>query len=122
MGYFIRYDPATGAITSSGCMPDAAIAAEMAEGKPIRPIAERLREVEHAALDPVGGEIVHHPPPPPAPPTYAALRLRAYPPLTELADALYWQANGDPTKFEAWLEAVAAVKEQIPKPATPAAS
>lgn len=46
---------------------------------------------------------------------YKQLRAIAYPDLTELADAMYWQMQGDSTKMEAYLEKVAAVKEQFPK-------
>jgi len=43
-------------------------------------------------------------------------RAAAYPPLAELADALYWQAQGDDSKMTAYLEACAAVKARFPKP------
>ncbi len=47
---------------------------------------------------------------------YAKRRAREYPPLTDLADALVHQANGDDTKLEAYLAACRAVKERYPKP------
>lgn len=43
------------------------------------------------------------------------LRREAYPPLANLADALYWQTRGDSTKLEAYHAAVAAVKARYPK-------
>ena len=46
---------------------------------------------------------------------YKRLRAPAYPPLADLADALYWQAQGDETKMTAYLTAVAAVKSKYPK-------
>jgi len=46
---------------------------------------------------------------------YRVLREAAYPPLTDLADALYWQAQGDDSKMAAYLAACAAVKERFPK-------
>jgi hypothetical protein len=46
---------------------------------------------------------------------YQRDRARRYPPLTELADALYWQAQGDNTKMTAYLAAVDAVKTKYPK-------
>ena len=46
---------------------------------------------------------------------YAELRRDAYPPLSDLADALYWQGQGDDTKMKAYLAAVDAVKRQFPK-------
>lgn len=44
-----------------------------------------------------------------------ALRRANYPPLADLADALYWQSRGDDSKLRAYHAAVAAVKEQYPK-------
>lgn len=43
------------------------------------------------------------------------LRRDAYPPLADLADALYWQSQGDDSKMEAYNAAVAAVKAKFPK-------
>lgn len=45
-----------------------------------------------------------------------AARKRAYPPLADLADALYWHANGRPELLAAYLADVAAVKASYPKP------
>ena len=50
------------------------------------------------------------------PPDYAELRRREYPPLAELADALYWQAEGDGSFMERYLEKCAMVKVTYPKP------
>jgi hypothetical protein len=49
------------------------------------------------------------------PKLYQFERSHAYPSLTELADAIYWQAQGDNTKMEAYLAKVQAVKEAFPK-------
>ena len=46
---------------------------------------------------------------------YQRLRQPEYPPLSDLADALYWQAQGDNTKMTAYLAAVDAVKTKYPK-------
>lgn len=46
---------------------------------------------------------------------YQRLRQPEYPPLTDLADALYWQSQGDETKMTAYLQAVEAVKNKYPK-------
>ena len=46
---------------------------------------------------------------------YRELRAWAYPPVEELADAIYWQAQGDNTKMDAYLAQVAAVKEEFAK-------
>ena len=51
-----------------------------------------------------------------SPPSYAELRRREYPPLAELADALYWQAEGDGSFMERYLEKCAMVKVTYPKP------
>lgn len=48
--------------------------------------------------------------------TYAELRRFEYPPIQDLADALYWQAQGDESKMVAYLAAVEAVKAAYPKP------
>ena len=46
---------------------------------------------------------------------YQRLRKPEYPPLADLADALYWQAQGDNSKMTAYLAAVDAVKSKYPK-------
>ena len=45
----------------------------------------------------------------------AQLRRAQYPPLADLADALYWAIHGDVTKMEAYIAAVNAVKAKYPK-------
>ena len=47
---------------------------------------------------------------------YQRLRVTKYPPLADLADALFWQQQGDNSKMESYLEKVSAVKTQYPKP------
>lgn len=42
-------------------------------------------------------------------------RSLKYPPLSDLADALYWQAQGDNTKLEKYMDACKKVKEDFPK-------
>lgn len=46
---------------------------------------------------------------------YQRKRQVEYPPLSELADALYHQQNGDDTKMTAYLAKVEAVKQKYPK-------
>jgi hypothetical protein len=46
---------------------------------------------------------------------YQRLRKFEYPPLADLADAIYWQSQGDETKMTAYLAAVEAVKQKYPK-------
>lgn len=46
---------------------------------------------------------------------YQRNRVNEYPPLTELADALYHQQNGDDSKMTAYLAKVDAVKQKYPK-------
>lgn len=43
-------------------------------------------------------------------------RSLLYPPLTDLADALYWNSKGDNTKLNAYYAACDAVKTKYPKP------
>ena len=50
------------------------------------------------------------------PPGYAELRRREYPPLADLADALYWMERKDKSLMEAWLAKCDAVKMKYPKP------
>ena len=47
--------------------------------------------------------------------TYAQKRQRKYPPLADLADALYWQSQGDNTKMDEYIAAVKNVKMDYPK-------
>ena len=47
---------------------------------------------------------------------YKLDRIGEYPPLQDLADALYWQSKGDNSKMEAYVAACEAVKEKYPKP------
>lgn len=46
---------------------------------------------------------------------YKGLRQKEYPPLTDLADALYHQSKGDETKLTAYLAKCEAVKQKYPK-------
>lgn len=46
---------------------------------------------------------------------YQRKRALEYPPLTELADALYHQQNGDDTKMTAYLAKCESVKQKYPK-------
>jgi hypothetical protein len=46
---------------------------------------------------------------------YQRQRQPEYPPLADLADALYWQAQGDESKMQEYLSAVQSVKNKYPK-------
>jgi hypothetical protein len=46
---------------------------------------------------------------------YKEQRAPEYPPLSDLADAVYWQSQGDDTKMTAYVAAVEAVKTKYPK-------
>jgi hypothetical protein len=46
---------------------------------------------------------------------YQRHRQPEYPPLADLADALYWQSKGNDIKMAAYLAAVDAVKAKYPK-------
>jgi hypothetical protein len=46
---------------------------------------------------------------------YQRQRAKEYPPLTDLADAMYWSSQGDNTKLEAYYAACEAVKLKYPK-------
>ena len=47
---------------------------------------------------------------------YIENRQREYPPLADLADALYHQSKGDETKLTAYLAKCESVKTKYPKP------
>lgn len=46
---------------------------------------------------------------------YKILRARAYPPLEDLADAIYWQTQGNTLPMTAYIAACAQVKLEYPK-------
>jgi hypothetical protein len=46
---------------------------------------------------------------------YQRLRAREYPPLSDLADALYWQAQGDNEPMARYVAACEVVKAKYPK-------
>lgn len=46
---------------------------------------------------------------------YQRLRKVEYPPLEDLADALYWQSQGDDTKMQEYINAINKVKLAYPK-------
>lgn len=46
---------------------------------------------------------------------YQEPRQQEYPPLADLADALYWQSQGDDSKMTAYIAACDAVKQKYPK-------
>ena len=46
---------------------------------------------------------------------YQRFRASKYPPLTDLADALYHQSKGDETKLTAYLAKCETVKQKYPK-------
>jgi hypothetical protein len=46
---------------------------------------------------------------------YIEKRQQEYPPLTDLADALYHQSKGDETKLTAYIAKCEAVKQKYPK-------
>lgn len=46
---------------------------------------------------------------------YQKPRQGEYPPLADLADALYWQSQGDNTKMVDYLDACNTVKQKYPK-------
>jgi hypothetical protein len=57
-------------------------------------------------------KITHQPP-------YATARAAAYPPLTELADAMVKMGRGDDGPLKTYIAKCEAVKAAYPKPVTP---
>jgi len=43
-----------------------------------------------------------------------AVRMRDYPPLADLADAIYWEKKGDPSKMDKYISDCDKVKEDHP--------
>ena len=48
---------------------------------------------------------------------YQRQRAPEYPPLTDLADALFWASRGDDSKLTSYYTACESVKAKYPKPA-----
>ena len=46
---------------------------------------------------------------------YRSDRVSEYPPLSDLADAMYWASKGDNTKLDNYYAACEAVKQKYPK-------
>lgn len=76
-------------------------------------IKEGIASDTHHRIE--AGQVVARAQAVPEPPSYAEQRQRAYPPLTELADALYWLNQGNDAPMRAYLATVAAVKARFPK-------
>lgn len=72
-------------------------------------------------VDPAGNSIGYGVPPEHLKPKgmgalgYVQQRYLNYPPLEDLADALYWKAQGDLSKMDEYLNKVKEVKAQFPK-------
>lgn len=47
---------------------------------------------------------------------YQRQRAPEYPPISDLADALYWASQGDDSKLNSYYAACAVVKAKYPKP------
>ena len=47
---------------------------------------------------------------------YSKLRAKAYPSLTEFADAMFWAQAGDKSKLDEYFKKIKAVKTKFPKP------
>ncbi len=108
---FARYAE-DGRVLSAGHMASEHIEAEEKAGERIVALDEPVADLSRAFV--VDGRVEYRDAPPRAA-TYAESRARAYPPLTQFADALYWRERGDETPWRAWLEACDAVKSQHPK-------
>lgn len=70
----------------------------------------QTKQITKGEYDNIMAEVIAEEPKP-----YQHERMMAYPPMAMLADAIYWQQQGDNTKMEAYLEAVKNVKEMFPK-------
>lgn len=112
--HYAVYDPQTGLITQSGNMA---------------PWHLRKMQKDHGWTYVLTGDLTHprthkinlaslkpepYTPPPPVK-SVEQQRREEYPPLEELADALYWQSQGDNSKLAAYLEKIGRVKAKLPK-------
>lgn len=85
-------------------------ATEWLSSKPMPSLAEVKAEIARIeAEEPTEAEYL-------AATEYQRLRRPEYPPLTDLADAVFWQQQGDNSKMEAYVAACEAVKAKYPKP------
>lgn len=109
--HFARYDE-TRRVTSTGHMAFEHIEAEQKAGGRIVALDDSVTDIPRAWV--VDGRIEYRDPPPRVE-SYAEQRERAYPPLCDLADALYWRERGDDKPWQAWLAACDAVKSRFPK-------
>lgn len=75
-----------------------------ADGKPVR--------LDQAKVDAAAAQLAAEA----AAVAYQRQRAPEYPPISDLADALYWASEGDGSKLEAYYAACAAVKAKYPKP------
>lgn len=113
---YIVYDE-NGNILRTGYCPDDHLKFQAGPGEFVMP--GEASDAQHMIRN---GVVVDRPPQPvtapePEPaPTWIELRRAAYPPLADLADATYWQSQGDASKMQAYLAAVKAVKAKYPKP------
>jgi hypothetical protein len=107
---YVVYD-AAGRILRSGTCPKDQMALQAGAGEQV--LQGDGRDDTHQV---VNGRLVPRPPDPPPPPDIDRERLAAYPPLSDFADAYYWQQMGDPSKMQAWRDRVTAVKKAYPKP------
>ena len=69
-------------------------------------------ELDQALVDAAAAELAAEA----AATAYQRQRQPEYPPITDLADALYWSNQGDNSKLDAYYAACAAVKAKYPKP------
>lgn len=132
MSFYSVYDQSTGLFTGQQLGMPAGIAA--AHIKPGQALIEGRHDHRNKRLDLGTLQVVDHVPTSPSPdhvwdtvtqtwlyvppPLEVCLlnRRAAYPSLTVLADALYWQSKGDQTKMDVYIAACSEVKQKFPKP------
>jgi len=68
-------------------------------------------EIDQTLVDAAAAEIAAEQ----AATAYQRQRAPEYPPLSDLADALYWASTGDSTKLDEYYAACEAVKAKYPK-------
>ncbi len=103
-----------GRVVSAGHMARRHVEAEQAAAARIVALDEPITDLTRAFV--IDGRVEYRDAPGLVE-SYADKRFRAYPPLAQFADALYWRERGDDAPWRAWLAACDAVKAQFPKEA-----
>jgi hypothetical protein len=110
--HFVVYRLADGEVEKSGTCAKTVVEKQAGTGQAVLIVKEPIVGNQYAVRD---GQLVRRTVAP-VMLSYQQQRRQEYPPLSDFADAMYWQLQGDASKMEAYLAKVAAVKARYPKP------